>query len=54
MRQEIMLAYPDYTQPFEVYTDERLIHLGTFVVQNVWPITSYQKAVINPKKVFCN
>ncbi len=38
MAQEIMLAYPEYIQPFEVYTDANLLHLGAVIVQNGQPI----------------
>ncbi len=31
---EVMLAYPDYSKPFEIYTDASTRQLGAAVVQN--------------------
>ena len=31
---EVMLAFPDFSQPFEIYTDARIQQLGAVVAQN--------------------
>ncbi len=50
MALEIVLAYPDYTKPFEVYTDASLLKLGAFIVQNGQPITFLAESCQKPKK----
>ncbi len=39
VKRDIMLAYPDYSQPFSIYTDASTRQLGTVVVQNNRPIS---------------
>ncbi len=32
------LAYPDYSQGFEIYTDSSKLQLGAVITQNNWPL----------------
>ncbi len=49
MAREIMLAYPDYNQPFEVYTDGSLLQLGVVIVQNGRPIAFLAESCQKPR-----
>ncbi len=35
---EVVLAYPDFTKPFEIYTDASTTHLGAVITQGNRPI----------------
>jgi hypothetical protein len=35
---EVVLAYPDFTKPFEIYTDVSTMHLGAMITQGNMPI----------------
>ena len=54
LARDTMLAYPDYTQPFDVYTDASSLQFGAVIVQNGQPITLFlQKSVRNLGELFC-
>ena len=38
-----MLAYPNFNQPFEIYTDASNKQLGSVITQNNHPIAFYSK-----------
>ncbi len=38
---DVMLAYQDYSKPFEIYTDASTRQLGAIVVQNNRPIAFF-------------
>ncbi len=52
MTQEIMLAYPDYTKPFEVYMDASSLQLGAGIVQNGQPITLFSRKLSETQKKY--
>ncbi len=39
--EETLLAYPDFTQPFEIHTDASKIQLGSVIAQKDKPIAFY-------------
>ena len=41
--QEVMLAYPDFTQPFHIYTDVSNVQLGVVITQNDKPLAFYSR-----------
>ncbi len=50
MAREIILAYHDYTKPFEVYTDASALQLGTIIVQNGRPIAFFAEICQKPRR----
>ncbi len=42
-----MLAYPDFSKPFEIYTDASTRQLGAVVVQNNRPIAFFSRKLSN-------
>ncbi len=40
---EVVLAYPDFTKPFEVYTDTSMMQLGAVITQDNRPIAFFSK-----------
>ena len=40
---EILLAYPDFTKPFIIYTDASHTQLGAVITQNEKPIAFYSR-----------
>ena len=40
---EVTMAYPDFTQPFNIYTDASSRQLGAVITQNNCPIAFYSK-----------
>ena len=47
MAREVMLAYPDFTQPFEIHTDASHYQLGAVISQKGKPIAFYSRK-LNP------
>ena len=39
--QDIVLAYPDYNQKFEIYTDASATQLGVVMIQNNRPLALF-------------
>ncbi len=37
------MAYPDFTKPFEIYTDASTIQLGSVITQGNRPITFFSR-----------
>ena len=42
---EVMLAFPDFSQPFEIYTDASNLQLGAVIAQNKKPISFLSRKV---------
>jgi len=40
---DVTLAYPDYTQGFEVYTDSSKLQLGAFITQADRPLAFFSR-----------
>jgi hypothetical protein len=40
---EVVLAYPDFTQPFEIYTDASTMQLGAVITQGNRPIAFFSR-----------
>ena len=40
---EVTMAYPDFSQPFDIYTDASSRQLGAVITQNNRPIAFYSK-----------
>ena len=43
MSQEVLLAYPDFTKPFEIHTDASHTQLGAVIAQEGQPIAFYSR-----------
>ncbi len=37
------MAYPDFTKPFEIYTDASTMQLGAVITQGNWPIAFFSR-----------
>jgi hypothetical protein len=40
---EVVLAYPDFTKPFEIYTDASMMQLRSVITQGNRPITFFSR-----------
>ncbi len=40
---EVVLAYPDFTKPFEIYTDASMMRLGSVITQGNRPIAFFNR-----------
>ena len=40
---DVVLAYPDFTKPFEIYTDASKMQLGAVITQNNMPIAFFSR-----------
>jgi hypothetical protein len=38
---EVVLAYPDFMKPFEIYTDASRVQLGSVITQGIRPIAFF-------------
>jgi hypothetical protein len=52
MARDDLLAYPDYTQPFEVYADASSLQLGAVIVQNGRPIAFFSQKLSETQKKY--
>ena len=49
---DVLLAYPRFDQPFEVYTDASNLQLGAVVTQNNKPIAFYSRKLSVPQRKY--
>jgi hypothetical protein len=47
LSREVMLTFPDFSQPFEIHTDASALQLGAVVAQNKKPIAFFSRK-LNP------
>ncbi len=47
-----MLAYPDYSKPFQVYTDASVLQLGAVIVQDGRPIAFFSRKLSETQKKY--
>ena len=47
MAREVILSYPDFNKPFEIFTDASNVQLGSVIVQDGKPIAFYSRK-LNP------
>jgi RNase H-like domain found in reverse transcriptase len=47
---QVLLKYPDFTQPFDVYTDASDYQLGSVISQSAWPIAFYSRKLTPAQK----
>ena len=40
---EVVLAYPDFSKPFEIYTYASTLQLRAVITQNNWPIAFFSR-----------
>ena len=43
MAKDVVLAYPDFTKPFEIYTDTSTMQLGAVITQDNRPIAFFSR-----------
>ncbi|MGH7974471.1 MAG: reverse transcriptase domain-containing protein [bacterium] len=57
LSKEVLLSYPDFSKPFNVYTDASDVQLGAVIVQEKWPLAFYSlmthKSVILRQSASC-
>ncbi len=49
---EVVLAYPDFTKPFEIYTDASSMHLGAVIAQGNRPIVFFSRKLFNAQSKY--
>ena len=49
---EVLLAYPRFDQPFEVYTDASSYQLGAVIVQNNRPLAFFSRKLSEAQKKY--
>ena len=50
--QGTVLAYPDYSQPFEIYTDASATQLGAVITQNKSPLAFFSRKLSDTQKQY--
>jgi hypothetical protein len=48
--QDVVLAYPDYSKPFEIYTDASATQLGSVITQNNRPLAFFSRKLSDTQK----
>jgi len=47
---QVLLHYPDFTLPFDIYTDASDYQLGGVITQNNWPIAFYSRKLTSAQR----
>jgi hypothetical protein len=50
---EVVLAYPDFTKPFEIYTDASTMQLGSVITQGNRPIAFFSRKLSVMQTKYC-
>jgi len=50
--QDVVLAYPDYSKPFEIYTDASKTQLGAVITQNNRPLAFFSRKLSDTQKQY--
>ena len=50
--QDIVLAYPDYSEPFEIYTDASATQLGAVITQKNRPLAFFSRKLSDTQKQY--
>jgi hypothetical protein len=50
---EVVLAYPDFTKPFEIYTDASTMQLGSMITQGNRPIAFFSRKLYVMQTIQC-
>jgi hypothetical protein len=49
LAREVVLAYPDFTVPFEIYTDASKYQIGSVITQKDKPLAFYSRKLTDPQ-----
>ena len=52
LARDTMLAYPDYSKPFELYTDASALQMGAVIVQDGRPIAFFRRKLSETQKKY--
>ena len=48
--QDVFLAYPDFSKPFEIYTDASALQLGAVITQDNRPLAFFSRKLSDKQK----
>ena len=48
--QDVVLAYPDFSKPFEIFTDDSATQLGAVITQNNRPLAFFSRKFSDTQK----
>ena len=49
---QVLLKYPDFSKPFEVYADASDYQLGAVITQNSWPVAFYSRKLNSAQHIY--
>ena len=50
--QNVVLAYPDFSKPFEIYSDASLTQLGAVIIQDNRPLAFFSRKLLDTQKQY--